>query len=157
MAPRALRSGRSAARANRNAAVRLVSITRCHSARVSRRSGLRIMIPALETTASSRPNCATNIFTAREMLSSSRTSPSNRATLRSRGEKARFNPLPGLSMIPTRQPAASRCWAMARPMPLAPPVTSATGFAVAMPVNPKSYSRSTGVSGREPHSVHEPS
>jgi hypothetical protein len=40
---------------------------------------------------------------------------------------------------------------------LAPPVTSATGFAVAMPVIPKSYSRSTGVSGREPHSVHEPS
>jgi hypothetical protein len=58
-------------------------------------------------------------------------------TLRLRGEKARFNPLPGLSITPTRQPPAMRCRATARPMPLAPPVTSATGFAVAMPVNPK--------------------
>ena len=65
IAPRALRSDRSAARANRNAAVRLVSMTRCHSSSVSRRSGLRIMMPALETTASSRPNLSTSSFTAR--------------------------------------------------------------------------------------------
>ena len=98
-----------------------------------------------------------SIFTAREMVSSSRTSPSTRTTLRWRGEKARFNPLPGLSMMPTRQPAARRCRAMARPMPLAPPVTSATGFVIAMPAAAEYQSRSTGVSGREPHSVHEPS
>ena len=56
IAPLVRLSARSAARANRNVAVRLVSIALCHSASERVRSFLRIMMPAFDTTASSRPN-----------------------------------------------------------------------------------------------------
>ncbi len=82
IAPRDARSGFSAARANRNAAVRLVSMTLRQSASVSARSGFRTMMPALETSASSRPNLSMTASTARGAVASSATSPSMRATRR---------------------------------------------------------------------------
>jgi hypothetical protein len=82
IAPRAARSGFSAARASRNAAVRLVSTTRRQSASASCRNGLRTMIPALDTSASRRPNFSVTAFTARGAVCSSPTSPSIDTTRR---------------------------------------------------------------------------
>jgi len=71
-------SGRSAAFASRNAAVRLTSSTRRHSAMVSWRIGLRIMMPALDTTPSSCPKRSIVSVTARFAVASLPMSPSIR-------------------------------------------------------------------------------
>src|SRR5499426_1663890 len=126
MAPLAARSGSSAARANRNVAVRLTSMTRRQSASVRRRSGTRCMMPALATSPSSRPNFSVTAVMARAAVSSSATSPSMSTTLREALENARARPALGRSRTPTRHPESSRWRATARPMPLAAPVTSAT-------------------------------
>jgi len=82
MAPFAARNRRSAARANRKVAVRLVSRTLRHSVSVIRRKGLRTMMPAFDTSASRRLNLSVTAPTARRTVSSSVTSPSIRTTLR---------------------------------------------------------------------------
>ena len=64
-APSEARSGFSPALASRNAAVRLTSSTRRHSAMVSWRIGLRIMMPALDTMPSSCPKRSIVSATAR--------------------------------------------------------------------------------------------
>ena len=129
IAPLALRNGFSAARANRKAAVRLTSITRCQSASESLPIGLRFMMPALETRPSSRPN----VFTRFGDRAFDRGRVGDIAFDQERHASdfanARANPLFGRSNAATDQPSARRRLAMARPMPLAAPVTSAAGRA----------------------------
>ena len=88
-------------------------------------------MPALQTTASSRPNRSI----ARERRRGSRLVGDVGLDGHGRSRPAaELRRQPGLRQIEaaTHQPASSRCCAMARPMPFAAPVTSATGWAWAL-------------------------
>ena len=99
----------AAARASRKVAVRLVSITRCQSSSVSRRIGRRIMMPALETTASSRPNrSSVDAHRIAHTVVSSATSPSMVADERAQPRKCCVSRVFGRSSAATHQPASSR-------------------------------------------------
>src|SRR3984885_6657353 len=131
-APFAARNRVSAARVSRNVLVRLVPITRDHSATASCAMGLRIMMPALHTSASARCPCvATPASSARTAVSSA----TSQATYRPPGRPPppRSSPAP-----PTPQPSPARRAAIAAPMPCAPPVTSATRAATSDIVRPRS-------------------
>src|SRR4051812_19067649 len=92
--------------------VRFTSRTRCHSLRSSRCTGPPPATPAAVTTPSMRPCCSTIVLTARSTCDSSRTSigssPSDRST--------------PIAVAPSRCSRSTH----ARPIPDAPPVTSAT-------------------------------
>src|SRR6266516_7100214 len=135
IAPLLLRSAGSAARANRKAAVRLTSRTRCHSSSVSLAIGRLREIPALETIASTRPNRSSAAVTARFAVSSCATSPSIMIARRSLANR-RARPVPARSSAATRQPDRMSERAIADPMPLAAPVTIAAGADLAMLVRP---------------------
>src|SRR5258708_6748058 len=141
--PPARRISGYAAWLNRKALVRLVSITACHSAAVYSCGCLRILLPALLTRMSSRPNFAT------VSLISPRQAPSlQTSTL----VDAAFAPRPASSFTAALLLAASRpaiitaapAWASPRampsPMPPLPPVTIATrpGTASRVMVSPVS-------------------
>src|ERR1700733_9710321 len=118
--PLAARSIVSAARASRKVLVRLVPITRDHSASVSRAIGLPILIPALQTSASSLASCAA---TSRSSPPTDASSDTSHTTYRPPDGAVPFR---SMSATTTYQPSRASRAAIAAPMPFAPPVTSAT-------------------------------
>src|SRR6185312_984876 len=118
--PFAARSKDSAARTSRNVAVRLVPMTTAHSAADRRAIGLRILMPALETTASNRPSVPRMSCTS---LSTAASSATSHISTRPPGGSAAVL---SLSATITRQPAPDRREAMAAPIPCPPPVTRTT-------------------------------
>src|SRR5690348_3582329 len=126
--PACLRCG-YAALAHRNALVKLVFITVCHSSSASASTGLRMLIPALFTTISMRPQrCAVWATSASTecalVTSTSIASASLPILFNSRTALADLSALRPATT--TRAPARASPFAMPNPMPPLPPVTMAT-------------------------------
>jgi len=123
---------RAAARSVKNAPSRLTLSTRRHSAVVMSTKpcpALRPPTPALAKQASTRPSVETVSSNARSTAASSATSQACTSTrppcLVSARSAARFLSA-FVPQIATAAPACARASAMPSPMPLLPPVTSAT-------------------------------
>ena len=119
----------SARREQRNALVRLVSMTWRHSSSSSSCAGLRTLVPALFTRMSRRPQRRTASATSASTDSSLQTSTvsaiaSVPSACRSRTAALDFSALRAATT--TRAPALASPRAMPRPMPPFPPVTIAT-------------------------------
>ncbi len=107
--PRALRSAFSAARANRNAAVRLVSMTRCHSAKREPAQRLADHDAGVgnKRRRAGRSGREGSDRTRRGLPARARRLRSS-TTLRPAREKARRKPLSGRSTMPRRQPCGEQ-------------------------------------------------
>src|ERR1039457_2697947 len=106
---------RTARLATRYAPVRLVSITEVKSSSLIRASNWSWVIPALATRTSTGPCVASTSVKALSTAAVSRTSD---ATVASPATA-----FPEREVTVTRSPPAASRWAIARPMPLFPPVT----------------------------------
>src|SRR5882757_800936 len=110
----------------RSVPVRLTSRTCCHFARSNVLSGPKLMIPALLTKTFSAPNSPTATLTAAAHCSGLVTS---RCTKCAAAPSSSANAVPSssrMSPITTLAPSATNSRACDAPMPLAPPLISAT-------------------------------
>src|SRR4051794_39740759 len=118
----------AAALVQRNGPVRLTASTLLQSSSEVSSSGANTAIPALLTSASSRPNRVPTFAIASVTALASETSqcsPSVSPALASASTLCHNNS-PSMSSNATRQPSARNRFATASPMPCAAPVTSAT-------------------------------
>jgi hypothetical protein len=118
----------TAALVQRNGPVRLTSSTRRQSASDVSISGANTAMPALLTSASSRPNCRSSavIAVATAALSETSQVSASVASLWPISATARPSSSLSTSSNATRQPSARNFFAVASPMPRAAPVTRAT-------------------------------
>jgi hypothetical protein len=135
---------RLAARTHRNAPPRLVFTTDSYSSSVIRISNWSRVIPAFATSTSTGPwsfsTCAKAAFTDSVSVTSQVT-PANPAG----GSPVRY-------VTVTTSPSAAIAWAIARPIPRFPPVTSTLRAAISSPLSP-SDACSNAVTLADPHSA----
>ncbi|MET4481924.1 hypothetical protein ABIB66_006485 [Bradyrhizobium sp. F1.13.3] len=107
--------------------MRLTSSTRRQSVSDVSISGANTAMPALLTSASSRPNRRSSIAIAAATAAASETSQVNASVVSSRPISATARPSssPSMSSSATRQPSVKNFFAVASPMPRAAPVTRA--------------------------------
>jgi len=112
----------------RKGPVRLTAMTRFHSASVVSSSGLNTAVPALLTSASSRPKRAVSAAKAASTALGSETSQGSASVASGRPSAATACASSSLSMSsrPTLQPSSRKRREVASPMPRAAPVTRAT-------------------------------
>src|SRR5260221_3665745 len=107
---------------------RLTSSTQRHSSSVSRSIGAETATPALLTTTWTLPNLeivSSAALRIESRLDTSATTPSQRICLSRSDCTARVSAPSSISASMTFMPSAPNASAIARPMPLAPPVTNA--------------------------------
>ena len=112
----------------RNMPVMLVSITRSQSASLISSVGTRLVVPAAYTMMSSRPKVSTQASLTRSSSDVSATSAGTRRVRRPRPSISAATASTFAARRPvttTSAPASARPRAMARPMPLVPPTTTA--------------------------------